>query len=61
MRTTLAIDDDVLAAARDMARVKNKSVGEIISGLARTALRLGPPDHRMRNGGGFLCAPGPGE
>jgi hypothetical protein len=39
MRTTLAIDDDVLAAARAIARQKNRTVGEIVSELARAALR----------------------
>ncbi len=51
MRTTLAIDDDVLAAAKGLAVRDNKSVGEVISALARQALqtkRLKTP--RMRNG-----------
>jgi hypothetical protein len=39
MRTTLAIDDDILAAARDLAAREQKSIGEVISGLARQALR----------------------
>lgn len=39
MRTTLAIDDDVLAAAKEMAATERKSVGEVISALARHALR----------------------
>jgi hypothetical protein len=30
MRTTLAIDDDVLAAAKEMAAIERKSVGEVI-------------------------------
>ena len=38
MRTTLAIDDDVLAAARHMAERDQKSVGEVISSLARQGL-----------------------
>jgi len=50
MRTTLAIDDDVLAAAREMAATERKSVGEVISALARTALRPAPCDHATRNG-----------
>ena len=52
MRTTLAIDDDVLAAARSMASVQRKSVGEIISSLARQALRPSPGarPRRTRNG-----------
>lgn len=50
MRTTLAIDDDVLAAAREMASTEQKSVGEVISLLARKALRPAASGHRMRNG-----------
>ena len=42
VRTTLAIDDDVLAAARDMASRQSKSIGEVISDLAREALRPAP-------------------
>lgn len=38
MRTTLAIDDDVLAAAKHLAERENKSVGEVISTLARRGL-----------------------
>lgn len=38
MRTTLAIDDDVLAAARHLAEREQKTVGEVISALARQAL-----------------------
>jgi hypothetical protein len=50
MRTTLAIDDDVLAAAKELAATQRKSIGEVISVLARTALR--PPDSvkATRNG-----------
>jgi hypothetical protein len=38
MRTTLAIDDDVLAAAKHLAERDQKSVGEVISTLARQGL-----------------------
>jgi hypothetical protein len=38
MRTTLAIDDDVLAAARQLAERHDRTVGEVISELARKAL-----------------------
>jgi hypothetical protein len=43
MRTTLDIADDVLAAAREHARRENKTIGEVISGLARAALTAPPP------------------
>jgi len=39
MRTTLAIDDDVLTAAKAIARQQRKSLGEVLSDLARRALR----------------------
>lgn len=38
MRTTIAIDDDVLAAARHLADRDSKTVGEVISALARQGL-----------------------
>ena len=50
MRTTLAIDDDVLAAAKELATTERKSVGEIISALARRALRPVETDQKTRNG-----------
>ena len=39
MRTTLAIDDDVLTAAKAIAGQQNKSLGQVVSELARRALR----------------------
>ena len=41
MRTTIAIDDDVLTAAKALARQKKQTLGKIVSELARNALR--PP------------------
>lgn len=38
MRTTLKIDDDILEAAKTLARHQKRSVGEVISGLARRSL-----------------------
>lgn len=49
MRTTLAIDDDVLAAAKAIAQQQRKSVGEVVSDLARRALRR-PRTRASRNG-----------
>jgi hypothetical protein len=43
MRTTLDIADDVLQAARERARYEKKTVGQMISELARRAL-TGPPE-----------------
>jgi hypothetical protein len=39
MRTTLAIDDDVLTAAKRLAQVQGRSIGAVISDLARQSLR----------------------
>ena len=50
MRTTLAIDDDVLAAARSLAERERKTVGEVISALARRGLRPDSPRLASRNG-----------
>ena len=50
MRTTLAIDDDVLAAAKELAAMEGKSVGEIVSALARRALRPAQTIRTTRNG-----------
>ena len=58
MRTTLAIDDDVLAVARAMAQQQERSIGEIISDLARRSLRR-PSAGGQRNGFPLL-SPKPG-
>ena len=42
MRTTLTIDDDLLAAAKTLARAKSESVGRVISDLARRGLSAAP-------------------
>ena len=42
MRTTLTIDDDILTAARTLAAQNRKSVGAVISELARHGLRREP-------------------
>lgn len=49
MRTTLTIDDDVLAAAKAMADREGLSIGKVISELARRAL-LPPTSATERNG-----------
>ena len=57
MRTTLQLDDDVLAAARVLARQRLVSLGVVISELARQALvapatgsSSGDPGGDHRNG-----------
>ena len=49
MRTTLAIDDDVLVAAKAIASQQHKSLGEVVSELARKALHR-PAAPSTRNG-----------
>lgn len=41
MRTTLRIDDDLLATAKEMARERSVSVGSVVSELMRKGLRAG--------------------
>ncbi|MCK9283783.1 MAG: hypothetical protein M0P39_05820 [Rhodocyclaceae bacterium] len=50
MRTTLSIDDDVLTAVKGLAQAQHRSVGEILSALARQALRPVAPSGTVRNG-----------
>ncbi len=38
MRTTLDVDDDVLQAARELAANRRKTIGQVLSELARQAL-----------------------
>ena len=61
MRTTLAIDDDVLVAAKAIAEHERRTLGEVISALARKALDR-PQAGATRNGVPLLarspnCAP----
>lgn len=59
MRTTLDIDDDVLAAAKDLARRQNRTAGEVISELARTGLTGGPRDRVREPEGAYGFQPFP--
>ena len=59
MRTTLSLDDDVLAAARELADHQGVSIGAVISDLSRRGLeaaRLGS----TRTGRVPTFAPRPG-
>ena len=51
MRTTLDIDNAVLAAAKEVARARKVSAGAIISAWARKGLSPGKPSPRPRAGG----------
>ena len=54
MRTTLDIEDDVLQAAKELARHEGSTAGQVISALARRGLAApnGKPGKspRLRNG-----------
>ncbi len=43
MRTTLDIDEDVLLAAKEIARGKRMTVGQVLSNLARKSLTRKSP------------------
>jgi hypothetical protein len=58
MRTTLDIDDDVLAVAKDLAQQRGKTIGQTLSELARRALESKAAP-KMRNGVPLL-SPKPG-
>ena len=49
MRTTITIDDDVLSAAKAIARQENRTVGEVVSELARRSLH--PPRRTAERNG----------
>lgn len=57
MRTTVDLEDDVLAAAKELARMQNVAVGRVISRLMREALsgRYGLSESKAesRTVGGF--------
>lgn len=48
MRTTLEIDDDVLDVAKVLARQSDRTVGAVLSDLARRALTNSPPAESVR-------------
>lgn len=56
MRTTLTIDDDVLAYARGVAQQDARTIGEVISALARAALPP-PPGCKIEMRGGIPSLP----
>ncbi len=49
VRTTLDIDEDVLQAAKELARARGKTAGQVVSELARRALAPSAV-RRVRNG-----------
>jgi hypothetical protein len=47
MRTTLSIDDDVLLAVKQRARRERRSIGQVLSDLARQALTNPQPERKV--------------
>jgi len=58
MRTTLEIDDDILGAAKELARREKKTAGKVISELARSGIQThrGKTIQKIRNGFEILPA-----
>ncbi len=50
MRTTLDVDEDVLLAAKELARRRGVTVGKVLSDLARQALTRDLAGVTTRNG-----------
>jgi hypothetical protein len=50
MRTTLDIDEDVLQAAKELAAVRGRTAGQVLSELARAGLTPVRRGARTRNG-----------
>lgn len=64
MRTTIDIDDDLLSAAKELARRENRTAGQIVSALLRRSLTgadtlvdARPPHRRRRIVAGFQPFP----
>ncbi len=61
MRTTLDIEDDVLEAAKELARRENSSAGKVISTLARRGLANPFTNEKLLSRGGVPLLPSRGE
>lgn len=58
MRTTVTIDDDVLAVARAVAKRRESSLGSALSELARRGFRSEPAPRERGDGTMFAVPPG---
>jgi len=56
MRTTVNLDDDVLRAAKELAALSGRTLGQVLSDLTRAALEAGREDAPHRNGVPLLPA-----
>lgn len=61
MRTTLDIDDDVLHAAKEIARRERRTAGAVISELTRKALTTPPATRDRKAAHGFRPFPARGK
>jgi hypothetical protein len=61
MRTTLDIDDDVLAAAKELAASQNTTAGRVISELARQSLTRSLDLDKLPVRNGFPVLPRTGK
>lgn len=60
MRTTLNLDDDVLLAVRERAHRERRTIGEVLSELARQALAGQVPQQGAEEFHGFRPLPARG-
>ena len=56
MRTTLNIDDDVLRAVKELAKLEATTAGQVLSDLARQSLERRRGKASVRNGVPLLSA-----
>lgn len=61
MRTTLNLDEDILLAVKERARREGRTVGEVLSDLARQALTARGPEHPGSDFYGFRPLPARGR
>ena len=50
MRTTLELDDDIVLVAKQIARQRSLTMGQVISDLARQSLESSKSNTKTRNG-----------
>jgi len=50
MRTTINLDEDILRAVKELARLRGSTAGQVLSDLARQALAVPSPPKALRNG-----------
>lgn len=61
MRTTLDVDEDVLLAVKELARLRRSTAGRVLSDLARSALKQPDDDQAAIRNGVPLLLPRPDE